>query len=209
MNVVQILKMFYKHLVLICGSMLVVVVIVFTRSLFFTTPKYTASAQLIANNNTSMISTYKELITSEKFREATSSELKRSDISADNANVPVQFNVIYTPTSPIFSISCTSTSPKVAAASANIAANLFVNNLGKYFSGNLVSIYSKASIPNDATKSGLKKRLVISLIAGFILGTVLSLIKEIFARTLRDSDYTENVLGLNNLGVIHLSKMNK
>lgn len=198
--------MFYKHIVLIVLSAAVVTMIVIVKIFFLTPPHYVGTAQLIANNNTSMISTYQQLVTSDKFAMAVNSNLVKDNLlSSDQAKSKGLINVVYTPTSPIFSISYTSTDPKVAAAGANAASAFFINNLSKYFSGNTVSTYADATVPEQANTVGLKKKITVGVIAGIIIGLVISILIEIFRPSIKDSDYLQNVLGLNNLGNVHLS----
>lgn len=207
MNIIQILKTFYKHIVLICVSTVIVTLLVITKAFFLTTPTYTSNAQLIANNNTAMISTYKQLITSDKFTSAVSTGLtKRKSISSDQIG---NVSVVYTPTSPIFTISYTSSNPKVAVMGANKTAQLFVNNLDKYFAGSAVTIYSQADIPQRSDRAQLKKKIISGLIFGFVLGIILALFIELFSLTIKDSDYAKNILGLNDLGTVHLMSKTK
>lgn len=202
MNIVQILKMFYKHIVLICTSIVIVTLLVIVKMFFFTTPTYVSSTQLIANNNTGMIGTYKQLITSDKFTSAINTSLIKNKLASSDEIGKV--TVVYTPTSPIFEIDYTSSNPKVAVEGSNKATQLFVRNLGKYFAGNLVSVYSPANIPEKAGKTQLKKIIIISMISGFVIGCLFSLLVEIFSPSVKDVDYTQNVLGINNLGTVHL-----
>jgi len=207
MNIMQIVKMFYKHVVLICLSIVVVTLLVTAKLFFFTTPTYVSSAQLIANNNTSMISTYQQLITSDKFTSAINMSLVKS--KAVSSNEVGSVSVVYTPTSPIFSIDYTASSPKVAVMGANKAAQVFVNNLDKYFAGNTVTIYSQANIPQRADRTQLKKKIIISALGGLVLGLLLSLVVELFSPNVKDSDYPRNILNLNSLGNVHLMSKSK
>lgn len=132
----EILMTLRKHVKLILGTTVVVTLIAAIVTIFFMTPKYTSSVQLLVNRKLSesmaaaqyqtnqadiqMISTYKDIITS---------PVVQSDVKKQSDNLPgsasSEVSVATQTNSQVFTIDVTSTDPYTSQFVANKTANVF------------------------------------------------------------------------------------
>lgn len=184
------------------------------------TPKYSATAQLIAtsqskdnvnantdsiNSNLMMINTYKDFIkgqiVTETAREKLEKEIGFRGTADDIKNM---INVDQTQNSQMFSIIVTSENPQEAATISNVVADIFKKEAKEYTDADKVSVISQAETPTNPVSPNKTINLIVGGILGLIIGIGLSLLSQLFNRTVKSIDYISDQLNIPILGSIPL-----
>lgn len=181
------------------------------------TPKYSAASQLIAtsqnkdtnantdsiNSNLMMINTYKDFIkgrvVTETAREKLEKEIGFKGTADDIKNM---ISVEQTQNSQMFSVVATSENPEEAAMVANTVSDIFKKEAKEYTDADKVSVISKAEVPTVPVSPNKKVNLAIGGILGLIIGIGLSLLSQLFNRTVKSIDYVTDSLNIPILGSI-------
>ena len=184
------------------------------------TPKYSATSQLIAtsqskdntnantdsiNSNLMMINTYKDFIKGRVVTETAREKLeKEHNFKGTADDIKNMIAVEQTQQSQMFSIVVTSENPEEAATVANVVADIFKKEAKEYTDADKVSVISKADIPTIPVSPNKKINLAIGGILGLIVGIGLSLLSQLFNRTVKSIDYMTDQLNIPILGSIPL-----
>lgn len=181
------------------------------------TPKYSAASQLIAtsqnkdtntntdsiNSNLMMINTYKDFIkgrvVTESAREKLEKEIGFKGTADDIKNM---INVEQTQNSQMFSVVATSENPEEAAMIANTVSDIFKKEAKEYTDADKVSVISKAEVPTIPVSPNKKINLALGGILGLLIGICLSLLSQLFNRTVKSIDYVTDSLNIPILGSI-------
>lgn len=184
------------------------------------TPKYSAASQLIAtsqnkdntnantdsiNSNLMMINTYKDFIKGRVVTETAREKLEKDEGFKGTADdIKNMIAVEQTQQSQMFSIVVTSEDPQEAATVANVVSEIFKKEAKEYTDADKVSVISKADLPTSPVSPNKKVNLAIGGILGLIIGIGLSLLSQLFNRTVKSIDYIADQLNIPILGSIPL-----
>ncbi|MDT2865757.1 YveK family protein [Vagococcus carniphilus] len=183
------------------------------------TPKYSATSQLIAtsqskenstntdsiNSNLMMINTYKDFIKGRVVTEAAREQLEKEiGFKGTADDIKNMIAVEQTQQSQMFSIVVTSENPEEAATVANVVSDIFKKEAKEYTDADKVSVISKAEMPINPVSPNKKINLAIGGILGLIIGIGLSLLSQLFNRTVKSIDYMSDQLNIPILGSIPL-----
>ncbi|MFY8331094.1 YveK family protein [Vagococcus carniphilus] len=184
------------------------------------TPKYSATSQLIAtsqnkdnvnantdsiNSNLMMINTYKDFIKGRIVTETAREQLEKEiNFKGTADDVKDMIAVEQTQNSQMFSIVVTSEDPQEAAMVANVVADIFKKEAKEYTDADKVSVISKAETPISPVSPNKQINLAIGGILGLIVGIGLSLLSQLFNRTVKSIDYMSDQLNIPILGSIPL-----
>ena len=188
-------------------------------TLFFITPKYSATSQLIAtsqnkdnnvstdniNSNLMMINTYKDFIKGKVVMDTAREQLEKEiGFKGTSDDIKNMINVEQTQSSQMFSIVVTSEDPKEAATVANVVASIFKQEAGEYTEADKVSIISEAEPSSNPVSPNKKVNMAIGGVLGLIVGVGLALLSQLFNRTVKSPEYVTETAGIPILGHIPL-----
>lgn len=183
------------------------------------TPKYSAASQLIAtsqnkenstntdsiNSNLMMINTYKDFIKGRVVTETAREQLEKEIGFKGTADtVKNMISVEQTQNSQMFSIVVVSEDPKEAATVANVVADIFKKEAKEYTDAEKVSVISQAEEPLNPVSPNKRINMTIGAILGLVVGIGLSLLSQLFNRTVKSIDYITDQLNIPILGSIPL-----
>lgn len=213
----EILTLLKKKAVLILSMFFVGIGVSALITFMVITPKYSAASQLIAtsqskdtnantdsiNSNLMMINTYKDFIKGRVVTETAREKLEKEDGFKGTADdVKNMINVEQTQNSQMFSVVVTSENPEEAAKVANVVSDIFKKEAKEYTDADKVSVISKAEVPTAPVSPNKKINLAIGGILGLIIGIGLSLLSQLFNRTVKSIDYVTESLNVPVLGSI-------
>lgn len=191
--------------------------------LFFITPKYTATTDILVSqktNNDAMqwnaqqtdlqaINTYKDVLKKNIILEPALKELKKKDNYQGNINsLSKDISVSNEVNSLVISINAKAKSPTVAADMANTVSEVFKRKITKMMHINNVTIVSSATPSDRPVSPNLKKGAVIGLLAGILIGIFKVILMLGLDNTVKSEKYLSDDLGLVNLGVIYHMNFN-
>lgn len=195
-----------KRIFLIVGLGLLGLGLMMAYTIFFVTPQFTSSTQLLVNRTTSeitgaevndidkdikMINTYKDIIKGPVILDQVRKELNTpltTDELAGKTVIETEEN------SQVFSINVTDEDPYASARLANKVAATFKNEIGNIMKVDNVTIISKAIPKSTPISPNIPMNAVVGLIAGLMLGTGLSFLLELMDKTIQSDHYiTEKV----------------
>ncbi|HCM89450.1 MULTISPECIES: Wzz/FepE/Etk N-terminal domain-containing protein [Vagococcus] len=215
----EIFTLLKKNIVLILSMFFVGIGIAALVTFMLITPKYSATSQLIAtsqnkdknvstdniNSNLMMINTYKDFIKGRVVTEETRKQLEKEiGFKGTATDIENMVNVTQTQNSQMFSIVVTSESPKEAATTANVIANIFREEAKEYTEADKVSIISEAEVPTSPVSPNKKINLAIGGLLGIILGIGLALLSQLFNRTVKNPEYLTETLQIPIVGILPL-----
>lgn len=217
MNISDILNKLKKNVIWIISTIFVCVGISGVITFFILTPKYDSSSQMIAkmskddnnqvnigdvNSNLMLISTYKDIIKSSLVMEESVRQINDKGYSLSAEELQKLTAVEQAQNSQMFTITVTSSSPKLSQIAANIITEVFQVKVGEVMAVNKVSVIAPASRNTKPITPNIKLNLVIGSFIGLLLGISYILIKDIFDKTVDDEEFITNNLGLLVLGTI-------
>lgn len=215
----EIFTLLKKNMVLILSMFFVGIGVAAMVTFMLITPKYSAASQLIAtsqnkdknvstdniNSNLMMINTYKDFIKGRVVTEETRKQLEKEiGFKGTATDIENMVNVTQTQNSQMFSIVVTSVSPKEAATTANVIANIFREEAKEYTEADKVSIISEAEVPTAPVSPNKKINLAIGGVLGLILGIGLALLSQLFNRTVKNPEYLTETLNIPIVGILPL-----
>lgn len=207
------------RLSLILVSTLIGVVVAGILTFFVITPQYSSRAQLIVsqpqsgngqdlndvNYNLQILNTYKDIITEGDALGSTVQERLASeyDLKMTQGQIKESMEVEQSQDSQMFSIVVTTDSAVDAEHIANTAAEVFqetvndiLNNVDK------ITIISRAVADPKPVSPNNKLNIAIGLILGLLVGVGLAFLIELLDRTVKDSSYVTDQLGMTVLGSV-------
>lgn len=216
----EIFDILKKHLATILISTFVGLGLAGAVTFFVMTPQYSSRAQLIVaqpatdnsnnnlndvNYNLQMLNTYKDIIKQGDSFAATVHDrlLSEQDIDMSPAQIKENLQVEQSQNSQMFSIVATSDRAVNAEHIANTAAEVFQETVKDVLVNvDKITILSKATASEKPQSPNNKLNLVIGLVLGLIVGVGLAFIIELFDRTVKDSRFITDELGLTILGTV-------
>lgn len=202
----KVLSILLRHIKLILLIALLATLIAFGYSNFFINPSYTASSLILVQN-------YNEEATTEATTSAYDSEEKVnvSDITASAtlaANCVILFSnspdmtslmdgasvsISQVDESYFIRITATSTNAQTAANVANQLADQASVCFHERFTYGKVDTINTASTPSSPSSPNIPKNTLYGLVAGLVLGVLLSLFLEIIDTTIKPGDELEKM----------------
>jgi len=207
-----------KHLTTILTSLFAGLALAAIVTFFIITPQYESRAQMIValpqdensdeslntvNYNLQMLNTYKDIIEEGDALAANVQDRLSSDYDLDMTirDIKDSMEVEQSEESQMFSIVATGESSADAEHIANTAAEVFQDTVQDVLTNvDKITIVSRASASPRPISPNNPLNLAIGLILGLLIGIAIAFLREVFDRTIKDTHYITDNLGLTVLG---------
>lgn len=225
-NFEQIFNILKKHFKLIGGLTIAGALAALFVTIFFMTPKYNSTVQILVNrtetNNNigaayntqqadvQMINTYKDIIQNKIVLDPVRKDIaKKDNYTGTSDDLKSQINISNEENSQVFSVTVKDTNAYRAADIANSVADTFKSKIKKVMKVNNVTIVADAIAKPDAVSPNKKMNILIGLFLGAFVGVAIAVMLEILDKTVKGTDFLTE-LGLSNLGMInHIDETKK
>ena len=184
----------------------------------FITPKYSSNIDILVNqkaNNAQVqyaaqqadlqaINTYKDVLTKPIILSPVLKEVKRTDNYQGNlSTLEKSIKVSNQTNSQVVTVTVTDKNAYVAADIANTIGKIFTKKVKKMMQVDNVTIVSKAKVNNKPVSPNKKLYALMGLLVGLIIGASIAFIKELTDKTVKDSSFLTDELGLTNIGSVY------
>lgn len=210
-DLVELLKMFWKRKFLIILITILFTCIGYIYTTRFITPMYTSTTTLVlaSNNeknksnttstaaevavNTKLVSTYSELIKSQKvLREVVAD----TGINITEEQLKKEISIESVSSTSLINISVEDKIPENSSKIANEIANVFTKKVAEIYNINNVQIVNQAEIPQGPSNINHKKDIVIFGLVGLLVSITYIIIANMLDTTIKSSEELDDILGL-------------
>lgn len=219
-DLIELFNNIKKHTLLIIILGLLIGGISYGISSYVLTPKYDSNATMIVSNSTStdsqnpqesnvelgqiqankaLISTYSEIVKSRGIADKVISNL---NLDMDYGEFSEKVSIEPVKDTQIISVKVVDTIPERAQDIANETANIFKDSIGDIMKVDNVQILDGATLPERPSSPNIKKNTAIGVVLGFILGVMISIIKELADTTIKSQDDINKYFDLPVIGII-------
>lgn len=184
----------------------------------FIEPKYSSNVDILVNQKADnaqvqyaaqqadlqAINTYKDVLTKPIILASVLKEVKRIDNYQGNlSTLEKSIKVSNQTNSQVVTVTVTDKNAYVAADIANTIGKIFTKKVKKMMQVDNVTIVSKAKVNNKPVSPNKKLYALMGLLVGLIIGTSIAFIKELTDKTVKDSSFLTDELGLTNIGSVY------
>lgn len=184
----------------------------------FIEPKYSSNVDILVNQKASneqvqyttqqadlqAINTYKDILTKPIILTPVLNEVKRTDNYQGNINtLENSIKVSNQTNSQVVTVTVTDKNAYVAADIANTVGKIFAKKVKKMMQVDNVTIVSKAKVNNSPVSPNKKLFTLAGVIIGAFVGVAIVFIKEFTDKTVKDSSFLTDELGLTNIGSVY------
>ena len=190
----------------------------------FIEPRYSSSVDILVNqkvNNVQVqyatqqadlqaINTYKDVLTKPIILTPVLKEVKKIDNYQGNLDaLEKSIKVSNQTNSQVVTVTVTDKNAYVAADVANTIGKIFTKKVKKMMQVDNVTIVSSAKVNTKPVSPNKKLFALAGMMLGFLLGVVIALIKELTDKTVKDSSFLTDELGLTNIGSVYHLDINE
>lgn len=212
-NVVPIITWMILGLVVALGSVF-----------FLIEPKYSSSIDILVNqkaNNAQVqyatqqadlqaINTYKDVLTKPIILTPVLKEIKNTDNYQGNLNsLAKSIKVSNQTNSQVVTVTVTDKNAYVAADIANTVGKVFAKKVKKMMQVDNVTIVSDAKVNSKPVSPNKKLFALAGVVLGLFIGVAIAFIKEFTDKTIKDSSFLTDELGLTNIGSVYHLDINE
>ncbi|PAY59144.1 chain-length determining protein, partial [Ligilactobacillus salivarius] len=180
-------------------------------------PKYNSSIDILVNqkeNNAQVqyaaqqadlqvINTYKDVLTKPIILTSVLKEVKRTDNYQGNlSTLEKSVKVLNQTNSQVITVSVTDKNAYVAVDVANTIGKVFAKKVKKMMQVDNVTIVSNAKVNTTPVSPNKKLSALIGVVVGLLLGILFAIVKELTDKTVKDSGFLTDELGLTNIGSV-------
>lgn len=184
----------------------------------FIEPKYSSNVDILVNqkaNNAQVqyaaqqadlqaINTYKDVLTKPIILSPVLKEVRRTDnYQGSLSTLEKSIKVSNQTNSQVVTVTVTDKDAYVAADIANTIGKVFTKKVKKMMQVDNVTIVSKAKVNNRPVSPNKKLYALMGLLVGLIIGASIAFIKELTDKTVKDSSFLTDELGLTNIGSVY------
>ena len=210
-DLVELLKMFWRKKILIILITILFIGIGYIYTTRFITPMYTSTTTLVlaSNNeknksnttstaaevavNTKLVSTYNELIKSQKvLREVVAD----TGINITEEQLKKEISIESVSSTSLINISVEDKIPENSSKIANEIANVFTKKVAEIYNINNVQIVNQAEIPQGPSNINHKKDIVIFGLVGLLVSITYIIIANMLDTTIKSSEELDDIFGL-------------
>lgn len=212
-------KVYYKGIV--GWSILGLLIALFT-ALFFITPKYNSTVDLLVNqkaDNTQAqyatqqadlgaINTYKDVLKKSVILNPVLKEQRKlNNYKGSLSDLQDSVEISNAQDSQVISVTVKNKNAYVAADIANNIADVFTKKIQKMMKVDNVTIVTKAKVDHKVVFPNKKLFSVIGLLVGFLIGVTVALLREFLNSTVQNDTLLTDELNLVSLGhIYHIKK---
>lgn len=211
----ELLQMFWQKKVLIISILVLFIVLGIIYSLYFVTPKYQSTTKLLLATNSSsqqenlegettitttdvtinskLVSTYSELVKSNKIIRAVIANL---GIQEDEESIRKNVSVRSVADTEVIEISVISEDPELAARIANEIAEVFIENVKEFYGIDNVHIVDKAERENVPSNINYAKDVTIFAFIGFAVSILYLFLSNLLDTKIKSEEDIEKISGL-------------
>ena len=184
----------------------------------FIEPRYSSNVDILVNqkaNNEQVqyatqqadlqaINTYKDVLTKPIILAPVLKEVKRTDNYQGNlSTLEKSIKVSNQTNSQVVTVTVTDKNAYVAADIANTIGKTFTKKVKKMMQVDNVTLVSSAKVDTKPVSPNKKIFALMGAIIGLIVGIVIAFIKELTDKTVKDSSFLTDELGLTNIGSVY------
>ena len=184
----------------------------------FIEPKYSSTVDILVNQKASneqvqyttqqaalqAINTYKDVLTKPIILSPVLKEVRRTDnYQGSLSTLEKSIKVSNQTNSQVVTVTVTDKNAYVAADIANTIGKIFTKKVKKMMQVDNVTIVSKAKVNNRPVSPNKKLYALMGLLVGLIIGASIAFIKELTDKTVKDSSFLTDELGLTNIGSVY------
>lgn len=190
----------------------------------FIEPKYSSSIDILVNqkaNNAQVqyaaqqadlqaINTYKDVLTKPIILTPVLKEIKNTDNYQGNLNsLAKSIKVSNQTNSQVVTVTVTDKNAYVAADIANTVGKVFAKKVKKMMQVDNVTIVSDAKVNSKPVSPNKKLFALAGVVLGLFIGVAIAFIKEFTDKTIKDSSFLTDELGLTNIGSVYHLDINE
>lgn len=221
MNVSDLFYIIKKNIWAIVTWGIGTMILMFVVAVFFITPKYSASIDVLVNqktNNTQAqytaqqtdlqaINTYKDVLKKPVILQPVLHEIKEKyNYQGSLEDLEKEISLENESDSQVLTVNVKNNNAFVAANTANIIGKVFSKKIKKIMKVDNVSIVSKAKPDSSPIFPNKKIFVFAGLFMGLLIGLVIAIVKYLFDTTIKDEEFLTKNLKLVSLGsVYHIS----
>lgn len=184
----------------------------------FIEPKYSSNVDILVNqkaNNAQVqyaaqqadlqaINTYKDVLTKPIILSPVLKEVRRTDnYQGSLSTLEKSIKVSNQTNSQVVTVTVTDKNAYVAADIANTIGKVFTKKVKKMMQVDNVTIVSKAKVNNKPVSPNKKLYSLLGLFVGLVVGIAISFVREFTDKTVKDSGFLTDELGLTNIGSVY------
>lgn len=210
-DLVELLKMFWRKKILIILITILFIGIGYIYTTRFITPMYTSTTTLVlaSNNeknksnttstaaevavNTKLVSTYSELIKSQKVLRDVVAD---TGINITEEQLKKEISIESVLSTSLINISIEDKIPENSSKIANEIANVFTKKVAEIYNINNVQIVNQAEIPQEPSNINHKKDIVIFGLVGLLVSITYIIIANMLDTTIKSSEELDDIFGL-------------
>lgn len=181
-------------------------------------PKYSSSIDILVNQKASneqvqyttqqadlqAINTYKDVLTKPIILAPVLKEVKRTDNYQGNVStLENSIKVTNQTNSQVVTVTVTDKNAYVAADVANTIGKVFSKKVKKMMQVDNVTIVSNAKVNNSPVSPNKKVFALAGVVIGAFVGIAIAFIKELTDKTVKNSSFLTDELGLTNIGSVY------
>ena len=181
-------------------------------------PKYSSNIDILVNQKASneqvqyttqqadlqAINTYKDVLTKPIILAPVLKEVKRTDNYQGNVStLEDSIKVTNQTNSQVVTVTVTDKNAYVAADVANTIGKVFSKKVKKMMQVDNVTIVSNAKVNNSPVSPNKKVFALAGVVIGAFVGIAITFIKELTDKTVKDSSFLTDELGLTNIGSVY------
>ena len=184
----------------------------------FIEPKYSSNVDILVNQKADnaqvqyaaqqadlqAINTYKDVLVKPIILTPVLKEVKRTDNYQGNlGTLEKSIKVSNQTNSQVVTVTVTDKNAYVAADIANTIGKVFTKKVKKMMQVDNVTIVSNAKVNTKPVSPNKKLFALVGLVVGLIVGILVVFIREITDKTVKDSSFLTDELGLTNIGSVY------
>src|SRR5699024_2401720 len=184
----------------------------------FITPKYSSDIDILVNQKANneqvqyaaqqadlqVINTYKDVLTKPIILTPDLQEVKRIDNYQGNlGTLSNAIKVSNQTNSLVITVTVTDKYAYVAADIANTIGKVFTKKVKKMMQVDNVAIVSSAKVKTKPVSPNKKLYIFVGIVIGLLIGVTIAFIKELTDKTVKDSSFLIDELGLTNIGSVY------
>lgn len=214
----EIISILRKHIIAIVVAMCAGGVFAAAVTFLVMQPKYESTVMVLVNRKQTtaagqyndlqtdlqMINTYKDIITRDVVLDQVHDNLEKKGIVVGNAHkLAKEITVTNNQNSQVMSVTAKADDPYTARSIANETAKAFRSKITTIMTNaKNVTIISHGTLDKKAVSPRKKLNLLIGLLAGLLIGILFAFLREVTDRTVKDTAFITDTLGLPLLGTI-------